>query len=335
LQREITEKHNIFETDGKVLCAGWARRPMFEYNYQDSKTSGKHSERDCYFVNNNEVSLYISVENLGMEFLIKIAVADLKRGGVLCDTISKKVLFSKNELPESEHNAELLYTDKRIQLQLTHTIDGRVLKCDFIDFGGIKNLYFNISLKKSEGESLNVLAPFERDRKYFYYKRFMPLFSASGVIRVGGIEYSLNELNSRAYLDTTRFSKPRKHNYQRLSADCIIDGKRFSLCLASRVGDNRFGNENCFFTDNSLVKLSQINVKSTNGRLDRPWYFKGGISAVDITFKPFTVKGEPMTAEMGKTVVLFGRLYGTINHSCFESPLVLDNSQAHMVLTEF
>lgn len=335
LQREITEKHNVFESNGRVMCAGWSRSPVFEYNCEQSDRYGRHGERDCYFISNSEVSLYLSVENLGHNFIIKIAVADLKRGGVLSDFVIKKTIFSKIELPESGSNGEMLYTDRRIQLQMTNTIDTRVLKCDFIDFGGLKNLYFSIMLKKTDGESLNELAPFERDRKFFYLKRFVPRFIASGIIRVGGLEYSLNENNSRAYFDWTRFSKPRIHNYQRLSADCIIGGQRFSLCLASRVGDNRFGNENCFFVDGRLKKLSQINVRSTNGRLDRPWYFKGGISALDIIFKPFTIKGEPMNAKMDKTNVIFGRLYGSINHVDFENPIELDNAQAHMILTEF
>ena len=61
MQHEITEKHNVFEENGEVMCAGWARTPVFEYNSEQSKTSGKHSERDCYFISNTEVSLYLSV----------------------------------------------------------------------------------------------------------------------------------------------------------------------------------------------------------------------------------------------------------------------------------
>ena len=335
MQREISEKHNIFEQDGKVMCAGWSKNPVFEYNKEESRTNGKHGERDCYFISSEDVSLYLSVENLGKEFMVKIAVADLKKGGVISDCVIKKRFFTKIDLPESGSNGELLFTDKQIQLKMTNTVDKRLLKCDFIDFGGNKNLYFCINLSILGGESLYELAPFERDRRYFYYKQFMPKFLASGIIRVGGLEYSLKETNSRAYFDFTRFSKPRKHNYQRLSADCIIDGKRFSLCLASRVGDNRYGNENCFIVNGRLAKLSQINVKSTNGRLDRPWYFKGGISALDISFKPFKVKGEPMAAQMGKTTVIFGRLLGSIKHIDCDSPIILDNAHAHMILTEF
>ncbi len=335
LQREITSACNVFEENGEVMQAGWARRPVFIYNEPQSKSSGKHCERDCYFVNNGEVSLYLSVENLGLEFAIKIAVADLRRGGVISDFMVKKLNLIKNELPEAGDKGEFLYSDKRVQLQLTNTPQGRFLKCDFIDFSGIKNLYFSIVLKKLKGESLNELAPFERNRKYFYLKRFVPKFSASGVIRIGGMEYSLNENTARAYFDWTRFFKPRHHNYQRLSADCLIEGRRVSLCLASRVGDNRYGNENSFFIDGKMFKLSTITVKNTKNRIDRPFYFKGGTSAVDITFKPFTVGGDAMMAHMDKTSVVFGRLYGTINNVNLEEPLVLDNAQAHLIFSEF
>ncbi len=335
MQREITRPCRIFEENGEVMNAGWARRPVFEYNSEASKTSGRHSERDCYFVNSDEVSLYLSVENLGSYFAVKIAVADLKRGGVICDTSIRRLSLIKTELPESDDKGELLYNDKRMQLQLTNTPQGRYLKCDFIDFAGIKNLYFNLFLKKLDGDSLNELAPFERNRKYFYYKRFMPKFTASGVIRVGGLEYNLNETNGRGYFDMTRFSKPRKHDYQRLSADCMLGGERFSLCLATRVGDNRYGNENCFFLGGKIHKLSQIKVNGSPGRLERPVYFKAGTSAVDITFKPFTVRGKAMTADMDKTTVVFGRLFGSINRVERKSPIVLDNAQAHLIFTEF
>ena len=335
MQREITKPCYVFEKSGEVMQAGWSKRSVFVYNSRQSSTAGHHGERDCYFINNGEVSLYISVEKSGFEFAIKIAVADLRRGGVISDCVVKKLNFKRIDLPEEGNKGELLYTDKRIQLQLTNSIDGRILKCDFIDFGGIKNLYFNIFLTKIKGESLNELAPFERNRKYFYLKRFVPKYIAQGVIRVGGLEYALNPNNSRAYFDWTRYSKPRKHNYQRLGADCMIDGKRFSLCLASRVGDNRFGNENSFFSDGHLYKLPQVNVKGTTKRIGRPVYFSDDDGILDITFKPFTVKGSAMSADMDKTSVIFGRLYGTIKTGEQKNPIVLDNSQAHLIFSEF
>ena len=55
----------------------------------------------------------------------------------------------------------------------------------------------------------------------------------------------------------------------------------------------------------------------------------------DITFKPFTINGEPMCADMDNTSVLFGRLYGEIKRADFAKPLVLDNAQAHLIFHEF
>ncbi len=126
MQHEITEKHNVFEENGEVMCAGWARTPVFEYNSEQSKTSGRQP-KGLLFHKQHRGFAHLSVENLGMEFAVKIAVADLKRGGVIYDCVVKKFVFSKNELPESGSSGELLYTDKKLQLQLTNTPNGRFL----------------------------------------------------------------------------------------------------------------------------------------------------------------------------------------------------------------
>ena len=284
-------------------------------------------------MNNSEVSLYLSVESSKHDFRIKIAVADLKRGGVICDFITKKQIFRGEAVPFIDE--EFLYSDRRLKMHIKGGEGFYGVACDFSGFGTDKNLKVRLELKRVFDESLNELAPFEKNRRYYYLKTFAPQFSASGEISVSGKKYSLNELYSRAYIDTAFYSKPRLHNYQRLGADTEIGGRRFSICLASRIGDNRYGNENCFFVDGKLEKLSQINVKGTAGRLDRPFYFSAGYSAVDITFKPFTISGEPMCADMDNSYLLFGRLYGEIRREGYDEPIVLDNAQAHLLFHVF
>lgn len=336
LQKEIIQKSNIFENSSEVLLAGWAKNNLLSFNSESYKYASKICQSDCYFISNNEVSLYISIENLGFEFKILIAVADLKRGGELSDCVVKKFLLNKPEFPKEERNGEFFYSDKRIQLQITNTNDGKLLKCDFIDFSSIKNLYFNINLKRTDFDYLNVIAPFERDRKYFYYKQFAPVYYASGKLSIGGMEYKMDNSSTLAYFDRIKFHKPRKHNYQRLTCDTIIQGHRISLCLASRVGDNRFGNENSLFCDGKLYKLHNIDVSGpSKGRLERPWYFKGGITAVDLSFRPFTLKTRAMAPVMDNTTIIFGKIFGEIKRVDIEQPLVLDNAKAHIVLSQF
>lgn len=99
----------------KSSAAVGQEKPLFRYNKEASKTNGRHGERDCYFVNNGEVSLYLSVENYGLEFSVHIAVADLKRGGVISDCIFKKWNIIKHALPYDSDNGEFLYSDKRLR----------------------------------------------------------------------------------------------------------------------------------------------------------------------------------------------------------------------------
>ena len=330
MQKEYTGGCAVFESDGMVRNAGWAKKPVFMYD-----PSSRHSQRDTYFISSNECAMYLSIENLGAAFGIKIALADLKRGGVVCDSIIKKHKIIKKPLSDIAGGGEFEYEDKRLKLMISQNTEGKSLKCVFYRFGSLEMLSFDIFLLRNNSDVLDQLAPFERNRKYYYLKRFMPCYCAQGFIKAGSMVYDLGADSARAYYDQTRFRKPRLHNYQRLSADCALGGKRFTLCLASRVGDNRYGNENCFFYDGKLEKLSQITVKGTPNRNDRPYYYKGGMSALDIMFKPFTVRGEAMAAKLGNTTVIFGRLYGTINRIDYDKPLELDNAQAHMIFSEF
>ncbi len=330
MQNEFTEICRVFDTDGKVHNAGWAKKPLLNYN-----VDGRHSQRDTYFVTSDECSMYLSIENLGANFGIKIAVADLKRGGIICDSVIQKRRIMKKPLPDSADNGEFEFDCKNMRLKIADLPNGKSLKCEFAGFGGMSAMSFDIFLIKNNSDILDQLAPFERNRKYYFFKRFMPCFSAQGFIKAGNMVYKLSADSARGSFDRIRFKKPRLHSYQRLCSDCVIGGKRFTLNLASRVGDNRYGSENCFFVDGKLEKLSQITVKGTPNRIDRPVFFRGGVRALDISFKPFTVSGKAMVAEMGKTAVAFGRLYGVINRIDYDKPLVLDNAVAHMIYTEF
>ena len=68
MQNEFTEACRVFEDNGKVQNAGWAKKLLLDYNID-----GRHSQRDSYFVTSDECSMYLSIENLGADFGIKIA----------------------------------------------------------------------------------------------------------------------------------------------------------------------------------------------------------------------------------------------------------------------
>lgn len=335
MQFEYTEPHKIFEESGEVMSAGWARKPYLILNKEQSRQLRHIKESIVYFFSNSEVSLYIAAENTGIDFYIKIALANLKSGSVVSDYVSKRQLLGKSELPEDKENSQLIFSDKRIEFALVKVKNERTVKCNFYDFGGKSDLSFEINIDSKSGDILDQIAPFERDRKYFYHKRFMPTLCGEGTINFGAEKYVLNKSDTAVYIDRTCYSKPRLHSYQRLTADYMKGDNRFSLCLASRVGDNRNGSENSFFLNGELNKLYKIEVNNNDGRIDRPWYFKGGIEAVDIIFKPNKIGKIAMTTQMENTAVTFGVLYGKLKRYDYSAPLVLDNIPAHMVFNEF
>lgn len=332
MQKIIDNNKELFNENGEVTFGGWSKSPLFEYNKNQCTALNKVWECDCYYISNQHVGLYLSVETQGFELAIKVILANYRRGRISRDYVVKKFILSPQSLPQAGNVGEFSYIDKRIALTLTNTIDGRYIKCDFIDFANFKNLYVKILVKKINGESLNLVAPFENNPKCFYFKRFVPKFVANGVIMFGGTQYNFNEDNSYVYLNWSRYTLPRKHKYQNLAGIFNLDGKRFAINLGSRVGDNKKGSENCFFVDGNLYKLGKIKANSDEDRYDRCWYFTSDNHQVDLVFTPKVADGAIMSCKCDKTIVVFGKLNGKLNHK-ETGELKFRDKNVHLIFT--
>lgn len=331
MQRTVENIKDIFNSDGEVTFGGWSKAPLFEYNKGCYHKPDKIREHDCYYIANQHIGLYIAVETQGMELAIKIAVANFRRNRAYGDFITKRWILSPQNLPQAGTLGEFLYSDNRISLTLTNTVEGRYIKCDFIDFADIKNLYIKLLVKKISGESLNLVVPFQENHKNFYFKRFVPKFVAEGVVQYGGTQYRFDENNSCAYLDLSRYNLAKKTIYQNLSASFMLEGKRFALNLGSPVGDNRKGNENCFFLDGNLYKLRKFIVKGDDKNYEKSHYFLGN-NGTELSFTPIVFNDRPMICNFKKTTLVFGRLNGII---CNEETddIRLKDQPAHMVFS--
>lgn len=332
MQQVVSDTKKLFNEKGEVVFGGWSKSPLFEYNKGQYQTPNKLCEKDCYYITNKEMGFYLSVETQGFEMLIKIIFVNYRNGRVSQDYISKKFMLSPTKLPEAGNSGEFSYTDKKIALTLTNTVDGRYIKCDFIDFANYKNLYVKVLVKKLQGESMNIIAPFEKSKKNFYFKRFVPKFTAKGVVSFGGTEYNLDEENSYVYFDWSRYSLPRHQKYQVLNGIFTIGGHTVAINLASRVGDNKKGNENCFFVDNYLFKIGKIKVGGDEKRYDKEWFFKADNGSLDLTFTPKNNSGALLSCKCEKDVVVFGNLNGYIVDENIGT-VKFKNKPVHMIFT--
>ncbi len=327
--QHIAENVNLFDDNGDVVIGGWSRERLFEYNKIDYPAPSKLTEKDSYYISNGEMGFYLGVETLGSELAIRITLIDYKSGEIIRDSITKKIVLDLTPLPQSEGMGEFSYTDKKIALTLTNTVDGRYIKCDFIDFNNYKNLFVKVFIKKAEGDSMNVISPFDENHKCFYYKRFVPAFTASGVVRFGGTDYNLTDDNSYVYLNWSRYALFRHQKYQSLNAVFPMSGHRFALNLAAKVGNNKKGSENCYFLDEKLYKVGRLKVSGDDRKTASEWKFETLDNKVSLTFTPDRDEHGLQTCKCDKVTFVFGTLNGVLENN--EVKLRVRNKKAHMV----
>lgn len=309
MQKEIDRICSVFNRDGTITGA-WSKTPVFEFNYKLYKNQLKIDHRQCFFAENENCSVYISLEKCGIEFIVKIILRDKKINGTVVDCIVKKFFLNKKEIPDLL-SEKVYFEDKKIKIALTSQQLLKHIRCQFNDFAGYDNLYLDLTFKRQQSESLNLSVPFEDSDKNFYYKSFAPTIKVSGNIELGENQYNFSD--SEGYCDSTSYNLPFRQIYRYVTANCNINGKYFALYFGSKLGDDLVGKENCYFSDGKITKLSKIKFLGTDERIDKIWNFKAGIKAVDVIFKPEFYKDAPVFAKCDKTTIVYGKLYGQFN----------------------
>lgn len=330
MQNEIIKESDIMSPDGQVQNPGWSREPVFIFDKSLCRNRMTLHERDSYLISDGKVSVYLSIEENGLNSQVTAIVADHVTGDIDSRTIKKYMSLGRLDMPATSKNGDVTFTDSRVGLNFSNTALKRYIRCDFVNFSKDKNLYINLTLEDSIDESLNLLMPIRSESKGFYLRRFMPSMKASGVIRCGGAEYTLSPETAVASLNWQRFNTKDNVNHHALYSDTKLDnGQQFALCLAGGVGNPFYGTENCYFLDGVIYKFASVKALGSEERPDKPWHFTAGASAMDITFRPEIKSGHLMGQKCKNKFVVFGKLFGHI-HQIDNEKIVLDAVPAHM-----
>ena len=329
MQREIQNESNIFDSNGKICCAGWSRYPNFNFDKSLCKNRFSLNERDTYLICGDGAAIYLSIAEKGINTEVTAAIMDLNGGEQDFRTLKRYMSFGRLDMPVSSKNGDVTFTDTRVGMNFSNTALNIYIRCEFVDFYKEKTLYINLELKNTIDESLNIIIPNKNNNKNFFLKRFAPAMTAAGVVRCGGAEYNLRHDESFAYLDWQRYSLSDKSCYHTLYSNTKIGDKQFALCLAGGVGDTSYGSENCFFLDGVIHKFASVKAIGKEERPDKEWKFSAGNSAMELTFKPLVRSGKLLYVTTGGKTLVFGELYGYIKQIDTDR-LILDGVPAHM-----
>jgi len=334
MQYEIKKRQYLLDESGTVISAGWSKAPNFIYDKDFSGVSRfKLKERDCYYISNKELGIYITASEYGIHTVISVTIINFLEGLIYTRTVTKYFSLGQTDMPMSSEHGDVTYADNQVGINFANTSVKRYIKCDFVDFCEGKNLYINLILEEKCRESLNVAIPFREHNKCFFLKRFFPAMTVSGLVRFGGYEYNLRNEYSTAYLDWSRYAVPKHSFYHAVYINSIVTGKQFALCLSfGSSGDTVRGSENCFFYDGIIHKLSTIKAAGNETYLNKPWHFFSLNNNLDLNFRPITAVNGLMSVNCDKRTLVFGTINGKIASSDCE-PIMLQNIPAHMEFT--
>ncbi len=328
MQKEVTNSRPFFTGDGAVL-GGWSKSPLFTLNTTGQKAVEKADCHRFFYAESKNCSIFITIEKTAFEFVVKIALRDKELKGTVADCVVKKIFLTNSSIPYLAGN-EYEISHKGLNISLNELTDLLNLKCSFQNFAGYGDLFFDLTFRRHQGDSLNLAVPFNQKPKCFYLKSFQPDSTVTGKAELGDKTYDFS--NNLGYSHTTLCRLPYRQIYRYVTANCKLDGKNFSLYFGSKLGDDLQGEENCYFTDGNMQKLTKIKFLGSDERIDKIWNFKSGIHAVNITFKPEIYKNSPVFTKCDKTTVVHGSLYGEFALLNSE-PVNLTSIPAQMVFT--
>ena len=89
MQNEIKTETAVFDESGFVKNPGWSRLPLFTFDKSLCKNRLSLCERDSYLIANEEVSIYLSIADMGINSEVTAVVVDHVRGTIDARTLKK------------------------------------------------------------------------------------------------------------------------------------------------------------------------------------------------------------------------------------------------------
>lgn len=291
MQHEITQPGPLLNPDGSLREAGYARAPLLDYDRSVIKAASKRiKEWDRYVVADDR-------------FAIELTIADQGYMGV--DTISffdfsDPARYSRNEIQVLRRERKLLSLTSQIgdalskgkgyYLEFRNGGTQRRLVFSMDRFGGGRGISGEIYLDCPARDSLVQAVPFSADPQAFFYNHKILGMPASGSIRFGKKEYTLQLGSSFGALNWGRGVWTRNNAWLWAGAAGLLDGAPFALNIGGGFGDTSAATENVMFYKGQAHKLAEVQwdipKKNKKVRYTDPWTITSDDGRVDLAFEP-------------------------------------------------
>lgn len=258
-QHEITTKHELLDTRGKLTEPGFARSLMLNYDRNAIRAKSlRIKEWDYYLVTCDDFAVALTIDDNSYMGLDSISLLDFKTGMQITNSPMQVMTRGKKHLPPTSEKGDTVTKGKGYEINFYHGGDHRILKFSMERFQDNKPITGEIRLENPEQDSMVIATPYKEDPLAFYYNQKIIAMPATGWVEFDGTRYEFPEGASFGLLDWGRGVWTYKNTWYWGAAQGMVDGHRFGWNIGYGFGDTSAASENMLFYDGKAHKLSRV-----------------------------------------------------------------------------
>ena len=304
-QRQYTQPTELLAEDGRLLCSGWARHMLFNYDSTRVTPRSRLKEWEFYQISNGSYTAQVNIAKIAIGGFVSAVLIDLRNpdpkkdlnAGVIVNATA--FFFGANAcaLPASgEAPSNVKYSVSglgKAEFEFDTKKQSRTLS--FSSKAGGKDVVCNFTMDIPEGhENMTTVLPFKNEPKQFFLTMKQNCMPASGSLRWGDKVYEFSDRDSFACLDWGRVNAPHRLVwYWGNGSSYITDesGNRhtFGFEITWGLGDESHATETCLFYDGKVHKIGAVDVEvfPKPDKYMRPWRFLSEDGRFNMTMTPF------------------------------------------------
>ncbi len=288
--KEVTERKNLLNDDGKLDYPGWATKNMWYYNTNEVKRrKGKRKEWDRYIVINEKeaIGLYLTFSTIGRHHYFSLSYFDLNKKLYQENYFYRKLNLKKYPLGRLSSDDTIGIGNSKMRMATSRRGERRRLL-----FGSTPlKLQGELTLHQSPDDQLLVQAlNLDSKKGYYLLSEEVVALITSGHIELDDkkIEFNNEETTTIGLWQRGKYNKPISRRAAYLST--IIDNKRVGAVLHDSL-------KSALFFDKRVYPLDKVNFSNK------------GVSSkdtVDLKFtKMFDIKGDRQLKHLKESLGYF------------------------------
>lgn len=287
MQNEIIHTDELLDDNGELTQKGWAKDLLLNYNREKIKALQLQiKEWDYYCILNKNFGVAFTIADNGYMGVMSVTVFDFTIPIQWTKTIMTPFALGKLNMPETSHNGNIIFQQKRSKLEFIKDGEDRRLKVSIPNFYEGKRLEGEISLyQPNDMETMTIATPFHKKHR-FYYNQKVNCMVASGQLIFDDKIFNFDEEPSYGVLDWGRGVWTYSNQWYWGSGSGKVNNELFGFNIGYGFGDTSKASENMLFYKGKVHKLDQVTFVIPNDSFMKPWIFTSNDKRFEMKFEP-------------------------------------------------